>query len=139
MLNSYNAAAVVLSMSAAVLSLVGVAAALRPVVAGPGILSLDPAGTVVGVSSAPVAAWAAEVIPCLVPGSCRVSFFGRRAGTVRPFVAALLIHNRVRAAPLASGVGLLSQQFLLPAVQAVSGGAGGGGGFQSIKFSVVGY
>jgi hypothetical protein len=29
--------------------------------------------------------------------------------------------------------------FLLPAVQAVSGGAGGGGGFQSIIYCVVGY
>ncbi len=66
------AAEVVLSLTAAVLSLVVVPAALRPVVAGSGIRSLDPAGTVVGVSSAPVAACAAEVIPCLVPGSCRV-------------------------------------------------------------------
>ncbi len=51
-----TAAAIVVSLTAAVISLVIVSAALLPVVARSGIRSLDPAGAVVGVLSAPVAA-----------------------------------------------------------------------------------
>jgi hypothetical protein len=109
------AAAVILSLTAAVFSLVIVSTALRPVVSGSGVRALEPAAPV------PVAACAAEVLPSLVPGTGRVSSLGGRIGAVCPSVDALLSHHGVGAAPLPSGVRLLFRLVCVVEVDEITG------------------